>query len=341
MPNILKAGGKVHAAKNFINNFYDVGGTDRIYIGLGDHGAEWGTPAAPDTPLDSYDEEQDFWANLIGIGLVGSSGTDLVIPRKTWVSGSTYVVFNEATEVGSGTFDTALGRDFYICNTESDPKVYKLLTAGGGTSTAMPTHTIPEGATPAPTTEADGYQWAYLYTIGATADVKNTLLTTAWMPVPSGSEVQAYSNGLATAVGDLCMGDGTSGTYGEYYTDQIYQVQGTTGNTNNVSMAEDSNNTWVEWTGDHQLGAFWAGCSLVFPDYAGTGNIINNVAYRQLALLRNPKNSSGARLTAQWVGAGFEASATLTRGVVMTLDNRTTITRAVGQTETNRLILEF
>jgi predicted aspartyl protease len=65
------------------------------------------------------------------------------------------------------------------------------------------------------------------------------------------------------------------------------------------------------------------------------------VQYRQVALLRNPKNSSGDRITAQWVGTGFESYLTLTRDVVLTIDNRTTVTRTAGQTETVRTILEF
>lgn len=340
MPNILKASAKVHAARNFIKSFYDAGGTDYIYIGLGDHGGEWGTPSAPDAPLDSIDEEQTFWQNLVGVGkLSGVTDTEIVVPRKTWSGGTTYVPFSESAETGAGSFDNATGRDFYICNTETSPKVYKCLLAGAGASTQEPSHKIPEGAVPAPTVESDGYQWAYLYTIGAGADVPAALLTASWMPIPV--EAGAYSNGLATIVGQLCTGDDSSGTYGEYYSNQIYQCLATTGNTNAVTMAEDSNNTWAEWTAPQQLGGFYAGCSLVFPDYAGTGNEINNVAYRQVALLRNPKTSAGIRMTAQWNGSDFEPFATLTRGVVMTLDNRVTITRAVGQTETVRLILEF
>lgn len=334
MPNILKAPAKVQAAKTFLSSFHDAA-NDRLYMGLGDAGAEWGTPATPDTPIDSYDEEQDFWQNLIGIGLVsGANDTELVAPRKTWVSGTTYVVFDESDDDGSGTYDIALGRDFYICNTESAPKVYKCITAGGGTSTNEPTHTDPTGVT-----EADGFEWAYLYTIGAGADVPATLLTTSWMPVPT--TAQAYSNGLATTIGDMALGDGS----GNYKSGVVYQVHATTGDTNAADMDSDSNNTWVEFEGEYDVGAFYVGCSISFPDFAGTGNEIGNVAYRQVALVRNPRDNTGAFISDQWRGAAgtgnFESHTTLSRSVVLTLDNRVTITRSTGQTETLRAILEF
>lgn len=338
MPNILKSSAKTLAAREFLNSFYDAGGTDYIYMGLGDAGGEWANPASPDTPVDSYDAEQSFWENLIGIGQVSQANdTDLLVPRKTWESGATYVPYDESVETGSGSFDNVDGRDFYVCNTELEPKVYKLLTAGGGTSTEMPTHTTPEGTTPAPETEVDGYQWAYLYTIGSsTGDVSSSMLTNSWMPVPT--TAISYSPGLNLAVGDLVMGDGTNGTEGYFYAGQIYQVIASSAATG-ANMGNDTNNTYKEWTGELELGAFYVGCSLVFEDFDATG--INNVPYRQVALLRNPKNSSGQRILDQWQASNFEPFATLSRGVVLTLDNRVTVTRASGQTETIRLILEF
>lgn len=342
MPNILKAPGKVHAARTFIKSFYDAGNDDRMYIGLGDAGAAWSPdPLVPDTPKDTYDEAQSFWENMIGVGLISSvNDTELVVPRKTWDTAESYVVFSESLDTGSGTFDIASGRDFYVANTETNPKVYRCITAGGGLVTVEPTHTDPTGSSGASNGQgagADGYEWAYLYTIGSGSDVGASLLTQNWMPVPSSA--QAYSNGLVTAVGDLVEGDGTAG----FPLGQIFQVHATTGNTNNASMSLDTNNTWVEWTADHELGAFFAACSKLFEDSTNTGGEIGDVAYRQVALLRNPKDAGGDRITAEYhgSGSGFEAFATLTRGVVMTLDNRVTVTRTSGQTETVRLILEF
>jgi len=310
-------------------------------MGLGNAGGEWTTPSVPDTPLDCYQDAQNFWQNIIGAGQISAANdTDLLVPRKTWTSGNSYVVPDETNEVGSGTLDNANGRNFYVCNTEASPKVYKLLTAGGGTSTEEPTHTTPEGATPAPATESDGYQWAYLYTIGVGGDVPNSMLTQSWMPVPSSAA--AYTNGDATVTqGVLRQGDDSDGTYGQYPASKIFQCLTAGATTSGASLAEDSANTWVEWQADHTLGAYYVGCTLAFPDSAGTGGIIANVEYRQVAILRNPKNSSGDRLTAQWVGSAWESYLTLTRDVVMTIDNRTTVTRTAGQTETVRTILEF
>lgn len=333
MPNILKAPAKVHAAKNFLNSFYDAGGTDHIYLALGDAGGEWGTPASPDIPIDSYNEELAFWANMRGMGEISqSTSTELVTLRKNWVSGTTYVAYNPAVDSDSGSFDTGTGRDWYVANTNVNPKVYRCVLAGGGTSTDMPDHNNPLGVV-----ETDGFKWEYLYTVGV--DVSSALATPTWLPVPSGGVTGSYSNGMATTIGQLCFGDGS----GNYDANTIYQITASTGATSSgADMDTDSttgNNTWEEWYGDQRVGAFYVSCQLSFPDSAGTGGLIPNVAYRQVALLRNPKDSGGARITSQWAGSGWET--TVSTGVVLTLDNRVTITRAVGQTETVRLVLEF
>lgn len=337
MPNILKAPAKVNAARNFLLSFYDAANPDRLFVGLADAGGEWAIPASPDAPIDSFEEEKNFWDNLIGVGQVTkATETELVVPRKDWVSAETYVVFNETADAGSGTFDKANGRDFYVANTESAPKVYYLAAintgAAGydGTSTNEPTHKDPTGVE-----ELDGYTWAYLYTLGAGADVGTNILTSTWMPVPSSAN--AYGNGSNYTQGDIVEGDNSTG----FYAGQFYQVAATLGAANGADMASDTNNTWIEWKGDQILGAFFVGCTVTFPDEAGTGNEIPSVSYRQVALLRNPLDVSGFRITDQWKGSGFQNSANLSRGVVMTVDNRGTITRSPGQSETVRLILEF
>ncbi len=340
MPNILKAPAKVHAAKNFLKSFYDVGGTDHIYIALGDAGGEWGTPSAPDVPIDAFQEEVDFWANMIGMGEISqATNTELVTLRKDWVTGN-YVAYDQTADLGTGSFDTGAGRDWYVANNNVNPKVYRCVI-GFDTlavaSTIEPDHNNPTGVV-----ESDGYKWEYLYTVGV--DVGAALSTVTWLPVPDGTLVGSYSNGMAVTFGQLVMGDGS----GNFDTTRIYQCTSQVvleNVANGATLVLDADNTWEEWYGDHLIGAFWVGCQLAFPDYAGTGNEINNVAYRQVALLRNPKDNTGvdpildARITAQWKGSAFQTP--LDTGVVITVDNRVTITRAVGQTETVRLILEF
>ena len=335
MPNILKAPSKVHAAKAFLKSFYDAGGTDHIYIGLGDAGGEWAVPAAPDVPIDTFEAEENFWANLIGIGEIAqATDTDIVTVRKDWVSGTNYNAYDKTVDSGAGSFDTGTGRDFYISNNNVNPKVYRCVIGFETTavaSTDEPDHNDPKGVV-----ESDGYKWEYLYTVGV--DCHASLATPTWITVPSGDLVGTYSNGMTATLGQLCMGDGS----GNYDTGRIYQITAQViaeNVTNGVDMNSDTDNTWEEWFADQWLGSFYVSCQLAFPDYAGTGNEINNVAYRQVALLRNPLDNTGARITSQWKGSGFETA--LTTGVVLALDNRVTITRAVGQTETVRLILEF
>lgn len=335
MPNILKPPGKVHAARNFLKSFYDAGGTERIYIGIGTRTGPWGVPASPDVPVNSYDAEQEFMQYLIGmVQVTQATGTDLIVPRKTWVTDTHYYVFSESLATGSGSFNITSGRGFYICNTDASPKVYILKTKGGGTSINMPTHKNPAGAGAG----GDGYDWKYLYTIDNT-DVSAVNLTNSWMPVPSSAIVWAVSQ--TSALGRLVQGDGS----GNFYTDQIYIVTATTGNTTGANMNADTNNTYAEWQGRQQLGAFYVAASAQIPDYAATGSIIPNSEYRQVALLRNPLLATGARVTATYqsltLPSALESYTTLNRGTVMTLDNRTDITRTNNQIETIRVILEF
>lgn len=62
-------------------------------------------------------------------------------PVTAWASGATIAISN------TGTYRT------------NASKLYRLLTAGGGTTANAPTHTTTAANSPA--TEADGYQWAY------------------------------------------------------------------------------------------------------------------------------------------------------------------------------------
>lgn len=349
MPNILKAPAKVHAAKNFLKSFYDAGGADRIYIGLGNAGGEWSVPASPDVPIDAFQEEQDFWTNCIGMAeILQTTGTELVTLRKDFAIGGQYYEYDPLVDTGSGSFDTGTGRDFYVVNTEVNAKVYVCQTAGAGVTDTEPTHTDPtgsSGATNGQPAGTDGYLWDYLYTIGK--DVSASIVTPTWVTVPTGDLVQAWpGTGQPMSLGDLTFGDGT----GNFDVNTIYQCTAQTvpdNATAQATMVLETVNTYQEWFADQSIGAFYVACQHAFPDYAGTGNKINNVPYRQVALLRNPKDESGvspildARIAAPYHGIADGFQSPLDRGVVLTLDNRVTITRAIGQTETVRLILEF
>jgi hypothetical protein len=327
MVAILKSGAKAHAAVNFLDNFYDAGGTDRIYIGLAAP-AEWSPdPGVPDTPINSYDEENSFWGNLVGAGEVAQGNdTELVIPRNPWVTAvATFAIYNDATASGAGTF---IARDFYVTNLEANPKVYACTIVGGGNTANEPTHTNPAGVT-----GGDGYRWEYLFTIGSGEDVSAALLSDSWMPVPTANSTTAWVNSTLYAVGDVVADPITPG--------KLWQT--TAGGTSSGTGVDDDVGVtdWAEVDFAQRLGGFFVACSLAFPDFAGTGNKIANTAYRQVSLLRNPIAVGGGQYAAQWAAPADLEAQPVTRGIFLTLDNRTTLTRALGQTETVRLILEF
>jgi hypothetical protein len=291
MPSILTNNTKVYSARNFLRNFYD-NANENLYIGVGTANAAW-TTTAP-VPENTYQEQKDFWQYLLGVAKVDViNDSEIVVPRKTWQSGASYVVFDDTAESGTGTFDINAGRDFYVVNNTG--KVYMCTVAG--TSTVEPSHSDTSG-----TVESDGVGWKYLYSLGT--DVADTIFSNSqWMPVP-------------TLVSNTHPGA-------------------------SASMA-----SWSEFTGDLDLGAFWAVAAVDLP---GTGDCATEfgtgTSYVQIAALLNPKDNGGNFITQDYSGTqntnSFESHTTLTKGVVLTIDNRAVISRSASQTETLRVLLEF
>jgi hypothetical protein len=319
MPKILKTSAKVSAAINFLDGFYGSAVGNRCYIGLGDAGGEWAVPLTPDTPTDSYQEEYDFWDNLVGAGqLTSGNNTELVVQKKVWTDGTTYVPFDD-TDTSSFT-----NRDFYVIN--SADNVYSLTAAGPGNTSpgSEPTHTVGS------VVYADGYEWRYMYTIGSGKDVSGTMLSDFWMPVPTPKSVSAWINDSVYEPGAIVSNS-----------NKIYQTTsgGTTSGTNPLDDVGITD--WAEVDFAQELGASYVACTISFPDYAGTGNKIPNTTYRQVSLLRNPRATDGSFFTGPWAAKSDLEATPVTKGVVLTVDNRVSITRAEGQTETIRIIMEF
>jgi hypothetical protein len=330
MPSILTNNTKVYSARNFLRNFYD-NANENLYIGVGTSGSPpaW-TTTAP-VPENTYQEQKDFWQYLLGVAKVDViNDSEIVVPRKTWQSGTSYVVFDDTEESGTGTFDINAGRDFYVVNNTG--KVYMCTAAG--TSTVEPSHSDTSG-----TVESDGVGWKYLYSLGT--DVADTIFSNSqWMPVPTLVSNTHPGASASIAEGELYMGDGS----GSFRTDRIYYTNAAIGTTGATMDADSA--SWSEFTGDLDLGAFWAVAAVDLP---GTGDCATEfgtgTSYVQIAALLNPKDNGGNFITQDYSGTqntnSFESHTTLTKGVVLTIDNRAVISRSASQTETLRVLLEF
>ena len=168
MAGIIKREFHVFAAESFVDEINtDNTEENNLFLAIGKT-ATWTSEPTPDTITTSADDVTTFWTNVKALVRIGASNVSMVVPRKDWASGNTYVVFNT-----SATSTVAFNSDFYMIT--DDNNIYECTVAGAGTSTIKPTATTGIQAT------GDGYSWRYMYSL--TTDDIEKFHTTNWMPV--------------------------------------------------------------------------------------------------------------------------------------------------------------
>lgn len=169
MAAIVTTNMRILAAKQFEGSFADP--TQHIYLYIG-RTLPWADDNAPPTPIDC---EADFSAvhrEMLGLKNITADAVSLIIPRNTWTVGTIYTQYDNKIDL----FDPNSGNTPFYVVTDS-LNVYKCLNNNGAVaSTVQPT-----GTTTSVVTNADGYQWKYMYTINS-ADVLS-FVTTEWVPV--------------------------------------------------------------------------------------------------------------------------------------------------------------
>ena len=178
-------------AKNFIAGVSSATNAYYSFIGLPNptsQQADWDT--APPSPKDSFDQENDYWDNMIALKKITSSDVRQVVEKRAWTSGTTYDMYrgdytrsNTANVSGATNLYSA---SYYILN--SDFRVYECLQNGtdpenpnGRPSLDEPTFTDLEPK--AAGSSGDGYVWKYLYTIKPSDIIK--FESTDFIPVPT------------------------------------------------------------------------------------------------------------------------------------------------------------
>lgn len=178
MATIIKTAARTESATRFMDVYGLASNTSNfLYLATGRPGTAtgatppqtWADPANPDTPIDNIDDEVAFWLTIIGMKRIDSGRTMLVVPRYNWTNNTVYIQFDNNSI-------TAYNDQFYVMNTEY--RVYKCTTAGGGNSTSEPLK-ISEVA--GIITGGDGYVWEYLYELSQ--PTIDTLLNDNWLPV--------------------------------------------------------------------------------------------------------------------------------------------------------------
>lgn len=171
------------AVKNCSIFTKDARDNNTLYFGLGKRSTSWS--GDPDQIMNTQEEKENFWAELLGIKRIETKDVIMLVPKRTWTSGLSYVVFDSTSE-------NAFDDPFYVMT--SNNEVFVCTTVGGGTSTNEPNLAA---AVAGVYTGADGYIWRYQYTTN-TYDLQQSPNT--WMPVPFDGTVNTtdtYANKYA------------------------------------------------------------------------------------------------------------------------------------------------
>ena len=159
-------------AKNFVAGVTTSTNTYYSFVGLTNPTniqSDW--DSNPPSPSDNFDEENNYWDTMIALKKIDKSDIALVVPKRFWVSGTTYDMYRHdysiSKQARSGSTNLYSSRYFLV---NSDYRVYICLQNGttpetpkGQPSLDEPVFTDLEPKSAG--TSGDGYIWKYLYTI--------------------------------------------------------------------------------------------------------------------------------------------------------------------------------
>ena len=114
-------------SENFVAGVGSTTNSYYVWIGLpnpGEFQSDW--DENPPAPKDSFDDENDYWDNMIALKKINESDVVRVVRKVDWTSGTTYEMYrpdytrdNLAPQTGASTLYDA---NFYVIN--SDYRVY-------------------------------------------------------------------------------------------------------------------------------------------------------------------------------------------------------------------------
>jgi hypothetical protein len=156
---------------------------NQVYMFIGNP-YEWDNEFNPPLPIDNDSASFNLWDKMYGVRQVSSTNYTKVIRRRNWVPDTVYDFYS--TDMGA-----IAETNFYVMTTNF--QVYKCLwNNNNGLSTVEPS-----GVDPSFTT-ADGYVWAYMYTIDTA--LAQTFLTPEYMPVVIEGDVVVASDTTAGSI---------------------------------------------------------------------------------------------------------------------------------------------
>ena len=204
-----------HNATQFFESFTEASAsTYYLFVGKATaytSGTTGGSDSSPPTPSDSPSDTEFYaWDSMLAAKNVTSSDVSFSIPRRNWVNGTTYDMYDDtvsssstATSGASNLYDST----FYFMT--SDYRVYKVLDNNGGTAYS--------GAEPTSTSTGPfalgGYVLKYMYQVTTSEAAK--YITSDFIPVSDDSTISAAA--VDGKIESLKITAGTGYTNGTYY----------------------------------------------------------------------------------------------------------------------------
>ena len=204
MPAIITNRFRVHNSEQFQEAFSESSG-NVMYLGIGRPQAfatstrgdgrtnNEGTDTSPITPADNRNAQSFPFDDLLAAKRITSSDVSFAIPRRNWVTGTTYDIYRHdygdritgtSTALTANSGATTLhDATFYVLTT--DRNVYKVLDNNSNAASTVE----PTGTSTTVLSTADGYKWKYMYTLSASQ--QSNFLSTDFMAVATNSTVSS------------------------------------------------------------------------------------------------------------------------------------------------------
>ena len=204
MPAIITDRFRIHNSEQFQEAFSE-GSGNVMYLGIGRPQAfatatrgdgrtnNEGSDTAPLTPGDNRNAQSFPFDDLLAAKRIAASDVTFAVPRRNWVTGTTYDIYRHdygdritgttTAQTSNSGVSTLHDANFYVLTTARN--VYKCLDNDGDTASTVE----PTGTSTTVQTLADGYKWKYMYTLSASQ--QSNFLSTDFMAVETNSTVSS------------------------------------------------------------------------------------------------------------------------------------------------------
>ena len=228
MPAIITDRFRIHNSEQFQEAFSESSG-NVMYLGIGRPQAfstatrgdgrtnNEGSDTAPLTPGDNRNAQSFPFDDLLAAKRITSSDVTFAVPRRNWVSGTTYDIYRHdygdritgttTTLTSNSGVSNLFDANFFVLTTARN--VYKCLDNDNNTASTVE----PTGTSTTVLSTADGYKWKYMYTLSASQQAN--FLSTDFMAVETNSTVSSAAvDGAIDVVKIKTAGSGgTNGTH--------------------------------------------------------------------------------------------------------------------------------